>query len=233
MKKIMSFILLTVLFSTVIWAGDLAAYVNLGFSEDSRYFMFGQYGIDGSDSLPYAEVYTVDVHANTYTPGGVRKEKYDTPPQVGQNGLGALLNLLRTIGESSSDTIGRYRIDHLKSGRLVYLLINGQTPKSEIEFRDFSSGNHYKVQLNQASFEAGGRISAAFHINLTVTDKAGNISAHTIGLPGYKRQDVKSYRIKQVVFSPDEKSLVFVIEKDMENEDGTDIRYMVETVKLD
>ncbi|MBI9103285.1 MAG: DUF2259 domain-containing protein [Spirochaetales bacterium] len=233
MKKIMSFILLTCLISASSWAGDLATYINLGFSENSRYFMFGQYGIEGSDSLPYAEVFTVDVDANTYTPGGVRKGDYDTPPQAGQNGLGALLNLLRNIGESSSDTIGTYKIDHLQSGRLVYILINGQTPKSEIEFRDFSSGNHYKVQLNQTSFEDKGRYSAAFHINLTVTDKDGNISAHTIGLPGYKRQDVKRYRIKQVVFSPDESSLVFIVEKEEETDEGINIRYMAETVNLD
>ena len=233
MKKLLSTILILILFSAVVWAGDLAAYINLGFSDDSRYFMFGQYGIDGSGSLPYAEVYTVDVHANTFVPGGVRKAEYDIPPQAGQDGLGALLNLLRGIGESSSDTIGTYKVDHLKSGRLVYLLVNGQEPKTEINFRDFGSGNGYKVQLNQSTFESDSGVSAAFHINLTVTDEKGNISAHTIGLPGYKRKDVRSYRIKQVVFSPDESSLVFVVEKDMETEQGTNIRYMVETVYLD
>ncbi len=233
MKKILSFIILTFLLSIPVWAGDLATYINLGFSEDSRYFMFGQYGIGGEDSLPYAEVYTVDVHANTFAPQGVRKEDYSTPPQAGQNGLGALLNLLRGIGESSSDIIDSCGIDHLVSGRMVYLLINGHTPKSEIEFRDFGSGNNYKVQLNQSRFGTGYDVSAAFHINLTVTDNQGRISAHTIGLPGYKRAGVKTYRIKQVVFSPDESSLVFIVEKEMETDAGVNIRYMAETVYLD
>ena len=233
MKKILSYVLLILLCSVGLWAGDLATYINLGFSDDSRYFMFGQYGIDGEKSLPYAEVYTVDVHANSYARGGVQKASYDTPPQAGQNGLGALLNLLRSIGESSSDTIDACKIDHLKSGRLVYLLVNGQTPKSEIEFRDFGSGSNYKVQLNQFAFEEESGVSSAFHINLTVTDSRGNISAHTIGLPGYKRKDVIRYRIKQVVFSPDESSLVFIVEKEMKDGQGNNIRYMVETVRLD
>jgi predicted secreted protein len=40
------------------------------------------------------------------------------------------------------------------------------------------------------------------------------------------------YRIKQVMFAPDEKSLVFVIEKELLDGSGPSIRYMVETVKL-
>ena len=33
-------------------AGDVAQFVNLGFSKDARYFMFGQFGIAEKDSAP-------------------------------------------------------------------------------------------------------------------------------------------------------------------------------------
>ena len=35
-------------------AGDIAQFVNLGFSADSKYFMFGQYGVSETTSSPFA-----------------------------------------------------------------------------------------------------------------------------------------------------------------------------------
>ena len=55
----------------VAFAGDVAQFVNLGFSADAKYFLFGQYGITEKDSLPWADTFIVDVakrnvlHANT------------------------------------------------------------------------------------------------------------------------------------------------------------------------
>ena len=232
MKKLLSLILLITAFSTAVWAGDLATFINLGFSDNSRYFMFGEYGIDGKSSLPYAEVYTVDVHENQFTPRGVNRETFTITPQAGQNGMGALLTILHSLAGKPDDPVTRYQINHMKPGRLVYLLVNGQTPRSQIDFRDFGFGNSYRVILDQSSFGTGRDISSAFHINLTVTDRGGNVTPYIIGLPNYKRPGVKTYRLKQVIFSPDESSLVFVIEKEMVSDDGVNFRYMVETVKL-
>jgi len=232
MKKILSLILLMVLLAGAVWAGDLATFINLGFSENSRFFMFGQYGIEGKSSLPYAEVYTVDVHENKFTPRGVKNEVYNIPPQAGQNGMGALLKILHDLAARENDPVSQYQINHMKSGRLVYLLVNGQTPKEQIDFRDFGLGNSYRVILNQSRFGTGKGVSSAFHINLTVTDKAGNVTPFIIGLPNYRRTGVQAYRLKQVIFSPDESSLIFVVEKEMVSTDGVDFRYMVETVRL-
>ena len=232
MKKILSLILFMMILAGAVWAGDLATFINLGFSENSRYFMFGEYGIDGKSSLPYAEVYTVDVYENQFTPQGVKKEVFNIPPQAGQNGQGALLTILHNLAVKPDDPVARYHINHMKPGRLVYLLINGQTPRSQIDFRDFGSGNSYRVILNQTVFGNDRNVSSAFHINLSVTDKGGNVTPYIIGLPNFKREGVKTYRLKQVIFSPDESSLIFVIEKELVSDDGVDFRYMVETVKL-
>ena len=54
----------------------------------------------------------------------------------------------------------------------------------------------------------------------------------SVGLPDYRREGVKSYRIKQIIAGPDEESLVFVVQKIQEDTEGVDIRYMVETVYI-
>lgn len=215
--------------SAFLFAGDLASFINLGFSEDSRYFMFGQYGIDGESSLPYAEIFTVDVHKNSFPPQGVFRRNFTTSPQVGQDGSGALLSLFW----EAKDSARARNISPLLRGRLVYLLVNGEEPKSQISFRDFHLGSQYMVTLNQEQFSSERRVSAAFHINLAVTDAAGTIKTYTIGLPDYKRDGVRRYKIRQVFFSPDESSLIFVVEREEEDHGGSvNIRYMVETVKL-
>jgi len=227
MKKILTILTLLIAIGASLFAGDLASFINLGFSEDSRYFMFAQYGMDGETSFPYSELYTVDVHTNQYVPGGVVKETFTTSPQIGQDGTGAMLSLFL----DAKDEIEELDISPLLTGRLVYLLVNGAEPKSQISFRDFRHGSHYQVTLNQEQFGADDDLSAAFHINLSVTDSEGNIDTYTIGLPNYKRSGVRQYKIRRVFFSPDETSLVFVIEKEENDETGAiNIRYMVETV---
>ena len=54
-------------------AGDVAQFINLGFSPDSRYFMFGQYGVAEGSSAPWADSYIVDVPGNAYAKKGVRQ----------------------------------------------------------------------------------------------------------------------------------------------------------------
>lgn len=232
MKKTLPLILSIMLIATAAWAGDLASFINLGFSDDSKYFMFGQYGIDGTSSLPYAEIFTIDVPRNEYAPQGVKKASYTVPPGPGQDGHGALLRALNEFAKRPDDPVARYGINHLKTGRMVYLLVNGQEPRDAIEFRDFGSGSSYHVELSQNTAGTGTNVSSSFYINLTVTDKNGNINPRIVGLPNFRRPGVKSYKIRQVIFSPDETSLVFVVEMEQTGSGGTNYRYMVETVKL-
>ena len=214
--------------SVSLTAGDVASYVNLGFSVNSRHFLFGFYGIDDASSQPYAELYLVDVYRNEFVPNGVMRGEYPIEVQAGQDGSGALF----TLFAQHTDLIKKYGIDHLRSGRMVYLLINGEEPKSHIEFRDFQRKSSVAVDLHQQSRGEGKEISAAFHLTLAVTDGDGAKREFTVGLPDFYRQGVKRYRIKQVFYSPDETSLVFVIEREEIDGDGSDIRYMVETVKI-
>jgi len=210
-------------------AGDVANFVNLGFSEDAETFMFGQYGIDSQESAPFAEIYAVDVKENVFETDGVRRETYDVDLSPGMDGSGALYTLL---GESVS-LVERYAVNHLVPGRIVYLLVNGEKPKSSIDFRDFNTGNRYQVELVQSRRGDGEDVRAAFHIQLSVTFADGTVDARTVGRPGYYRDGVSQYRITHIYLGPNEQSLVFVVQKETLLESGKNVRYMVETAAID
>ena len=190
--------------------------------------MFGQYGIDVATSFPYAEIFLVDVFRNEFVPDGVMKKTFSVDLQPGQEGLGALLNLLR----ENNEIVTKFNIDNVQIGRVLYLLINGYEPKSRLNFRDFYNERTINVELHQESFGSGPEVSSLFYLDLDVTLKDGSRDTYRVGLPEYRRAGVMQYRIKQVCYTPDEKSLVFVIERDEYQKEGKNIRYMVETVKL-
>lgn len=228
MNRKIVLVLIMILCSFPVFAGDVADYINLGFSDNSEFFMFGLYGIDQERVSPYAELYTVRVSANKFAQNGVFKKKFDTPIQAGQDGSGALFNLI----EENIGALKKFKVNHLNKGRMVYILFNGAEPKDRLEFRDFENNGRYEVTLIQEQFGKEDAPSASFYIDLTVTDKTNTISKYKVGLPDYKRKGVLRYRIKQVMFSPNEKALVFVIEKEIVDGSGPSIRYMVETVNL-
>lgn len=226
-KATLGFLLL-LFASPCIFAGDIATFLNLGFSDDSRYFMFGQYGISDGTATPYAECYIVDVVNNAFATKGSISEKFSTTIDAGNNPIGAMLTLL---GKNTA-LVGSYRISHLKPGRIVYVLIDGEKPLSSLEFRDFNTGTLYSVSLTQRQKGSGASVSSSFWIDLVATNKAGGKTSSKIGSPDYYRSSVKEYRIKYIILAPDGKSLVFVIEKSIVNGNGEDIRYMVETKKI-
>ncbi len=225
MKKIAVTVVL-LLCTSFIFSGDIAQYVNLGFSSNSKYFMFGQYGISSEDTKAFAETYIVDVKRNEFIINGVNRREFSDEILPGQEGLGALFTIL----ENSLAIISKTGINHISTGRVVYLLVNGAKPKDRLEFRDFYKGDSYIVTFVQESFGSDDNVSSSFHINLAVTDKMNRTRTYTIGLPDFKRKDVLGYRIKQVVFTPSEEGLVFVIEKEINGSNGKTIRYMVETM---
>lgn len=212
---------------SMLYAGDVATFANLGFSNDSKYFMFGVYGVVDDGSSQYAEIYLVDVPGNRFVPGGSNQSVYDEPPTPGQDGFGALLTLYR----DTIDRAKKYQINPLRSGRLLYVLVDGNVPKPVLTFRDFETGRSFRIELLQSKFGSGESVSASFHINLTVTS-GGTDKYYTIGLPDYRRPGVRAYRIRRIYASPDNEALVFVVEKEEYAKTGYDVRYMVETVRV-
>jgi len=219
-------LLVFLLVSSLLFGGDIATFANLGFSANSRYFMFAQYGVGEEDSYPYADLFVVDVPANDFVPDGVRQEVYAAPSEPGFIGAAALYTLLA----ENADLKKEHGIDHLATGRILYLLVDGDEPKEELDFRDFLSGIRYNVSLEQKVYGEGEGVRSSFHIDLTVIAQNGTSRYYRVGLPNFQRTGVKGYRIKQVILSPGGSALVFVIEKEEVDRRGSNIRYMVETV---
>lgn len=209
-------------------ANDVAHFTNLGFSPDSRIFMFAQYGIDTETGGPFAEIYTVDVPTNSFVSDGVESATYSTTVTPGQDGRSALYTLIPDV----SNLVSRYRINHISQGRPIYLYVNGQEPRSQIEFRDFESGNRYSIVLEQDATGNGSNGSAAFYLDVSVTLDDGRKFDHRVGRPGYFRPGINRYRIHQALIAPDDRSLIVVVEKITNTDGGERIRYMVETVRL-
>jgi len=221
-KSIFLFLLLFIPF--FIFGGDIASFVNLGFSNDARYYMFAQYGIN-EKYYPYTELYTVDVRQNKFTQDGVKKAEFKAAVETSQDGSGAFYSIMNDISPLGM----KYDINHMKTGRVLYVLLNGEEPKQNLKFRDFYSDVQYTVELNQSVFSTKSETSASFHIILTLEKKNAQKKTYTIGLPDLKRKNVKSYKIRQILLGPDDKALVFIIEKEELAKDGYNIRYMVET----
>jgi predicted secreted protein len=228
MKIKVAFIALFFLCAGLLSAGDIAQFVNLGFSDDNRFFMFAQYGVQETTSFPYADLFVVDVPANKFVPQGVKHGVYSEPSEPGYNGEGALFNLL---GDNLS-LKAKYGIRHLNTGRLLYLLIDGDKPKSELDFRDFVSGKQYRVRLVQSARGSGKATRSSFFIEMTIISTSGTMSDYTVGLPNYERKEVKSYRIRQILLAPDGRSMIFVVEKEEVDTSGSNFRYMIETVRI-
>ncbi len=228
MKRVLGICLLLLLTISA-FAGDIAHFQNLGFSESAKYFAFSQYGVIEDSLELYAEVYVVDVRANRFVPDGVKSAVYSEKLEPGHDGIGALFTLFRSAGT----LVDQYQINHMKTGRLLYILVNGDEPKSHLEFRDFATGRSYAIDFMQTRLDEDEVVSSSFHIRLTVTDRDKSEKHFTVGLPNFRRPGVRQYKIRRVLLSPDEMSLVFVVEKEKAADSGVNIRYMVETVNID
>jgi predicted secreted protein len=225
MRRWFTLIALVTLVAGAASGGDIAMFENLGFSESGDVFVFGQYGVAGDRSQPFAEIYAVHVAGNRFLSDGVFELRSDAPLALGQDGRGALYRLLGR----SRPVLDRERVDHLATGRPVYILVDGEEPRSRLTFRDFDADVRYDVRLDQEARGSGESVSAAFSVSVTITRADDSVRTLSIGKPSYYRDGVASYRITQVLVGPDEESIVIVVEK--RAPDGS-IRYMVETAAL-
>ncbi|HET6487387.1 MAG TPA: DUF2259 domain-containing protein [Spirochaetia bacterium] len=229
MAKRLSLCLAVFLVATIVaGAGDVAQFVNLGFSADSKYFMFGQYGVLQKTSTPWAEAYIVNVVGNAFAPHGARRFSTTRALEPGASALGGLLTALADI----QPQVKQYRIDHLLPGRLLYILVDGQQPPDTLQFRDFQSGGSYTIDLRQSSTTNTNEVRSSFGLTVTVTQKDGATRTLTAGSPTLERLGVKAYHVKEILLAPDNASLVFLIQRQEQDTDGDNIRYMVETLKM-
>ena len=229
-KTVFSICLILMLSVSVMWAGDTAFFVDLGFSPDGKTFMFGQYGVLSPSLRPWADVNVVDITTNSFVPNGRLSNTQNTPIRAGQDGSGILYQLLANNASLTS----RYRIDFQNQGQPLYISRN-ESPSAygeTIDFRDFISGKSYNARLVPTINGSGMSARSSFYISLDVRSSNGTTRNYTVGTPGVVRDRIISYNIKKVLVDSTGNSLVFVIEMKRAAENSHDIRYMVEVIRL-
>jgi predicted secreted protein len=225
-------ILAAVLFmcASVLWAGDSASFVDLGFSPDGRIYMFAQYGVQLKTLKPWADIFVVDVPRNNFVQGGKISYVHDNPVLAGQDGSGALYRLI----SKNANIAEQNRVDFLNQGQPLYVALNGEPSASgeTIEYRNFETGTSFKANLVAYVEGSGQNLKSSFYINLESASPGGARKTYTVGTPQLKRPLVASYRIQKEMIAPRDGSMIFVIEMKKQAEGGYDIRYMVEALKL-
>jgi predicted secreted protein len=216
--------------ASVLWAGDSASFVDLGFSPDGRIYMFAQYGVQVNSLKPWAELFVVDVPRNNFVQGGKISYIHDSPVIAGQDGSGALYRII----SGNASLAERNGVNYLNQGQPLYVALDGEPSASgeTIEYRNFETGTSFRANLVPYVEGSGQNLKSSFFINLESNSAGGIRKTYTIGTPQLKRSLVASYRIKKVMIAPRDGSMIFVIEMKKQAEGGYNIRYMVEALRL-
>ncbi len=227
MKKLL-LVIITITISLNIFAGDVATFMNLGFSADGNYFLFGEHGVDQDKQVVYANTWLVDVVENSFIKGGVLSEEYKTVVEPGESSIGGIFKLI----DNGSEKNKSYKIDYLDQGRPLYVRINDDDNIDSLDFRDFNSGKRYKLELNKNIYGEAEAVSSTFDIELEVISNGGSSIKYRLGNAKYSRKGVQNYKIERVINSSNGKGLIIVISKEIVSGTETNIRYMIETVSL-
>jgi predicted secreted protein len=211
-----------------VWAGDMAVFVDLGFSADGKHYMFAQYGVESETLKPWAQLFIVDVPKNQFVKGGSLSFSHKGPVVAGQDGSGALYSLIAQHGALAE----KYRIDFLRQSQPLFIAVDDGKPQGTVEFRDFESGASYSADLTSYVEGKGKDLKSSFYITLERKGSDGSKKKYTLGNPKVKRELVESYRIVKVQIAPKDGSMIFVIEMRKIGTKGSDIRYMVEALRL-
>lgn len=216
------------------YAGDAAVFEDLGFSKDGKTYLFAQYGKTDKDFQAWAEIYTVDVAENNY----VKNEVYKTEPkEIAREASGkqAFASLL----EKTEWKRSKYNAQKAEASELLYVReVENKKASDEISFKDFEASTEdkeifYKIKLIPQFEGKGKNVKSKYYIDVKQTDLKGNIlNSWKVGTPELKRKGISSYLIDKIFTSKDKKSLVIVVQKTLEDDRGTSIRYMVETLRF-
>jgi predicted secreted protein len=192
--------------------------------------MFAQYGVVLSTLKPWAELYAVDVAKNDFVSGGKLSYSPASPLNAGNDGIGAFYRVI-TQNSTLADRCG---VDFLHQGQPLYIALDaeGGSPQGEhIEFRDFQRGFSYQARLVPTAEGSGAGLKSSFYIALERSGPTGDRRNFTVGNPGVQRPLIATYKIKKVIASPLDNSLIFVIETRKQVANGYDVRYMIETLR--
>ena len=234
MKRFFIYVLMT-LTCALLFAGDAAVFMDLGFSKDGSVYMFGQYGKKDKSYEAWAEIFTVDVVSNNY----VKNEVYSTSSGKSMTSLSGKSAYEKLVSDKKSK-FSKYQCVPYTPEQLLYIRTSeDKKGTDEIVFRNFSENvedgevTSFHVRLVPTYNGKGKNISSKYYIDVSLQDEDGNIKfSKQIGTPDLQRKGISNYRIDRIVTDSSGTSLVFIVEKTLIDDTGTSIRYMVETMKM-
>lgn len=233
MKKIVTLALASLMAFSV-FAGDVATFVDCGFSADGKTYVFGQYGKTDKNYQGWAEIIEVDIAKNDYVDNGVFRIK---PTAVTANKQGS--EVYESLEAKSFYALKNLNLVKVNPEQLLYYCESpDKTGEQEITFKDFKGSkienpNSFKVKVVPSVSGSGAAAKSSFYIDLQKIDADGNvIFSKTVGNPSIKRTGVTGYKVEQIFTDKSGKKMIFVVEKTMHDSTGVLIRYMVEAVEL-
>ena len=227
-------VLMLLLLSFSVFAGDVAAFEDIGFSADGKTYLFAEYGITDKDFQGYAEIYAVDIAKNEFLKNGV----YKTNPSKNTTGKSGS-SVYATLKENNAKWLKTFNASPVSLEDILYIKPNDSKVNTEtVSVTDFV----HTTQDNPISYDftlipyfegSGKSLVSSFYIVVEKKDKTGNvIEKLVVGNPDVKRKMISSYAIEKIFCSKDAKSFVVVVEKRSEENGVPTIRYMVETFKM-
>ena len=233
MKRIFACSIVSVFLITALFAGDVASFVDKGFTEDGKYYLFGQFGKTDKKFQGWAEIYQVDIEKNDYVNGGVFRTK-PSAVTAGKNGR----EVYEALEAKSFYYLKDVKCEKADPEHVLYILDDvNKSGTDEIVFTDFKSDienpDTFHIQLVPTVNGSGKKVSSSFYIDVEKRDADGNlIFKKKVGSPDIVRKGVYNYKIERIVCDKSEKSFIFVVEKMMEDDSGINIRYMVEAARF-
>ncbi|MBR1638253.1 MAG: DUF2259 domain-containing protein [Treponema sp.] len=233
MKRIFACSLISVFLFTALFAGDVASFVDKGFTEDGKYYVFGQFGKTDKKFQGWAEIYQVDIEKNDYVNGGVFRTK-PSAVTAGKNGR----DVYEALEAKNFYYLDKIKCQSADPEHVLYILDDvNKSGTDEIVFTDFKSDienpDTFHIQLVPTVNGSGKKVSSSFYIDVEKRDGSGNvIFKKKVGSPEIVRKGVYSYKIERIVCDKSEKSFIFVVEKMMEDDSGINVRYMVEAARF-
>lgn len=231
MKKRIMRLFLVFMFAKIM-AGDVAVFVNEGFTIDGKYYLFGQYGQTDVGFQGYAGIYVVDVEKNEYKDRGI----FRTYPSKKTKNIPG-----KTVYEALKTKINyelkQYDRKTTPTDDVFYIRVNSKDSKDEeIKLRPLGKNSTdkqtYVIKL-KSKIEKDENLSS-FYVEFEKHDEDGNlIASQKIGHEEVKRPNIADYIIDRVILDKQNETVVIVIEKREKDKNDINIRYMVESAKLD
>lgn len=235
MKKNVFLVIISVLFLMSLSAGDVATFVDKGFTEDGKYYIFGQYGRTDKKYQGWAEIFQVDISKNDFVSSGVFKTK---PTAVTADKSGS--EVYEALEGKSYYYFKNLKLEKASPDQVLYILDDIKKSGTDtIEFKDFNNSdlenpNIYSIKLHPTITGSGVNVKSSFYIDVCKKDANGNVLSRTkVGSPDIVRKGISNYKIERIMCDKSTKNFIFVIEKILEDETGVSIRYMVEAAQIE